>query len=44
VSPQILDEYADLTEAVLAAAFEVSNTLGAGFLLKRSTSEPSTAN
>jgi len=28
------DEYADLTQQVLAAAFEVSNTLGAGFLEK----------
>jgi GxxExxY protein len=32
--PEITDEYAPLTEAVLAAAFEVSNTLGAGFLEK----------
>ncbi len=34
VSPQILDEYAPLTESVLAAAFEVTNTLGCGFLEK----------
>jgi GxxExxY protein len=34
VFPQIQDEYAPLTESVLAAAFEVTNTLGCGFLEK----------
>ena len=30
----LLDEFSELTESVLAAAFEVSNTLGCGFLEK----------
>lgn len=34
MSPLPQDEYAPLTESVLSAAFEVSNTLGAGFLEK----------
>jgi GxxExxY protein len=34
VSLLAYDEFSPLTEAVLSAAFEVSNTLGAGFLEK----------